>query len=178
MHHAQRNSVGLYSPPKICSRRRNSCSGLQLFPLLARICCSAILFPLVANRVCFIAQFNHRGCSACFFTSCCLFSTALLTLFDVLLNMIVLHDGQTRSQSSAGTPSRAVASTYGVKRNACVCVAALSVRLLFCPVGCAAVFFACSSSAQLSLFFPAAVLVVASTAVFFVCATADALPLQ
>ena len=164
------HSVGLYSPPKICSRRRNSCSGLQLFPLFARFCCSAILFPLVAE--------GNVGCSACFFTSCCLFSTALLTLFDVLLNMIVLHDGQAGSQSSAGTPSRAVASASGVKRNACVCVAALSVRLLFCPVGSAAVFFACSSSAQLSLFFPAAVLVVGSTAVFFVCATADALPLQ
>jgi hypothetical protein len=135
-------------------RRRNSCSGLQLFPLLARICCSAILFPLVASRVCFIAQFNHRGCSACFFTSCCLFSTVLLTLFDgladVLLNMIVLYDGQARSQSSAGTPSRAVASASGVKRNACVCVAALSVRLLFCPVGSATVFFVGATVAVLS----------------------------
>jgi hypothetical protein len=65
-------------------------------------------------------------------------------------SMIVLHDGQARSKSSAGTPSRAVASASGVKRNASVCVAALSVRLLFCPVGCASVFFVGATVAVLS----------------------------
>jgi len=118
------------------------------------------------------------------------------TLFPVLLQAILfsgvawsllcllssattgLQDGRGKLKPRAATPSRAAASVSGVKRNACVCVVALSVRLLFCPVGSAAVFFACSSSAQLSLFFPAAVLVVGATAVFFVCATADALPLQ
>ena len=46
--------------------------------------------------------------------------------------------------------------------------AGCNVNVTTDPVGSAAVFFACSSSAQLSLFFPAAVLVVGSTSVFFV----------
>jgi hypothetical protein len=90
------------------------------------------------------------------------------TLFPVLLQTILfsgvawsllcllssataaLQDGRGKLKPRAATPSRVAASASGVKRNACVCVAALSVRLLFCPVGSAAVFFVGATVAVLS----------------------------
>jgi hypothetical protein len=95
------------------------------------------------------------GCSACFFTSCCLFSTALLTLFDVLLNMIVLHDGQARSQSSAGTPSRAVASASGVGEKKCL-------RVCSCPLGVPSLLPGWLCSRVLRVFFVGATVAVLS----------------